>query len=60
MKNTIITLAALLGAIAVSAYVLSASSPVNADSVVGYVSVLSLIAVAVLEYRVNWRRLLDR
>lgn len=61
MKNDIITLAALLGTtIAVAAYLLSAQSPVSVEELVGYGSVLSLLAVAALEYRINWRGLVGR
>jgi hypothetical protein len=61
MKNDIITLAALLGTtIAVAAYLLSAQSPVSVEELVGYGSVLSLLGVAALEYRINWRGLVGR
>jgi hypothetical protein len=61
MKNDIITLATLIGTtIAVGAYLLSAQSPVSVESVVGYGSVLSLVAVAALEYRITWRGLFGR
>jgi hypothetical protein len=60
MKNIII-LAVTLGAfIAATALLLSFRSPVSAESVVGYASVLALIGMAALEYRINWRRLLGR
>lgn len=61
MKNEIITLAALLGTIvAAAAYLLSASSPVSVESLVGYGSVFALLGVAALEYRISWRGLFGR
>jgi ABC-type Fe3+ transport system permease subunit len=60
MKNKIIVLAAIPGVIAAVALVLSFRSPVSADSVIGYVSVLALVGMAALEYRINWKRLFGR
>ncbi len=61
MKNNIITLAALIGTItAAAAYLLSAQSPVSVESLVGYGSVLALLGVAALEYRITWRGLFGR
>lgn len=61
MKNDIITLAALLSAFgAAAAYLLSAQSPVSVESIVGYGSVLVLLGVAALEYRITWRGLFGR
>jgi hypothetical protein len=60
MKNIII-LAVTLGAlIAAAALLLSVGSSVTADSIVGYASVLALLGMAALEYRINWRRLIGR
>jgi hypothetical protein len=59
MNKTII-LAILSGLIAVAALVLSVRSPVSVDSVFGYGVVLSLLGVAALEYRINWKRLFGR
>lgn len=50
MKNTII-LAALLGLSAVSAFLLSARVLANAESLIGYGTVIALVGVAALEYR---------
>jgi hypothetical protein len=61
MKNNIITLAAVLGTVVASAaYLLSAQSPVSVESLVGYGSVLALLGVAALEYRITWRGLFGR
>jgi hypothetical protein len=60
MKNTIITLAALIGALVATAIVLSVRPHVSVDAAIGYTSVIALVGVAVLEYRINWRRLFSR
>lgn len=60
MKYSKLILAATLGAVALAAFVLSFRSPVGADTVVAYGSVLALLAVAAVEYRINWRRVFSR
>lgn len=60
MKTTTIVLAATLSTLAVAAIVLSFRSAVDADSVIGYGSVLALIGMAALEYRISWKRLFGR
>ena len=52
----IILLAVPVGVIAVAAIVLSFGPPVNAESMLGYASVLTLVGVAALDYRISWRR----
>lgn len=59
MKNKII-LAVIPGVIVSAALLLSFRSPVTADAIVGYLSVLALLGVAALEYRLNWKRLFGR
>ena len=59
MKKNIL-LAVPFGLIAVAALVLSIGSLVTAESLIGFASVFALLAVAALEYRINWRRLLSR
>lgn len=59
MKHNII-LAVLLSVIAVAALLLSFRSPVPAESVIGYGVVLTLVGVAALEYRINWKRIFGR
>ncbi len=60
MKTNIIILAALLSLTAAVALLLSFRSLVTAESAVGYVSVLALLGMATLEYRINWKRLFGR
>lgn len=60
MKNNLIVSAASLSAFGVAAFVLSARSPVSAESVIGFGSVFALIGMAALEYRVSWKRLFAR
>ncbi len=59
MKNKYIT-AVIPGVIALAAILLSFRSSVSADSVLGFASVVTLVSVAALEYRLNWRRLFGR
>jgi hypothetical protein len=59
MKKNLL-LAVPFGLIAVAALVLSFGALVTAESVIGFASVFALLAVAALEYRINWRRLLSR
>lgn len=60
MKTNIIIIAVLSSLIAVAALLLSFRSLVTTESVVGYVSVLALLGMATLEYRINWKRLFGR
>lgn len=56
MKNDTITLVAILGTIAAGAtFLLSSQSPVSVEAIVGYGSVIALLGLAALEYRVNWK-----
>jgi hypothetical protein len=59
MKKSLV-LAVPVSLLAVAALVLSVRSSVNAESLIGYGSVLALLAVAALEYRISWKRLLGR
>lgn len=59
MKNKLI-LAVIPGVIVSAALLLSFRSLVTADAIVGYLSVLTLLGVAALEYRLNWKRLFGR
>ncbi len=58
MKKTML-LAVPIGLTAVAALVLSVRS-LNAESLIGYASVLALLGVAALEYRISWKRLFGR
>jgi hypothetical protein len=57
-KNLVI--AVPFGLVAVAALVLSFRSSVSAESLIGYGSVLALLCVAALEYRISWKRLFGR
>ena len=58
MKNKLI-LAVIPGAIVLAALLLSFRS-LTADVILGYLSVLTLLGVAALEYRLNWKGLFGR
>ena len=60
MKSNLLILAVTLGVLAATALLLSFRSLVTADSLIGYASVLALLGMAGLEYRVNWKRLFGR
>lgn len=60
MKTYLIVLAATLSAYAGAALLLSFRSPVSAETLIGYLSVLALVGLAALEYRINWKRLFGR
>jgi len=60
MKTNVIVLAATLSIFAAAALVLSFRSSVDADTVIGYLSVFALIGMAALEYRISWKRLFNR
>ncbi len=56
MKNDTITLVAILGTIVAGAtFLLSSQSPVSVEAIVGYGSVIALLGLAALEYRVSWK-----
>ena len=57
-KNIII--AVPLSLTVVAALALSYRFSVTAESTIGYVSVLALLAVVALEYRITWKRLFGR
>ena len=61
MKNDIITLAAVLASLAAgAAFLLSAQSPISVEDIVGYGSVLTLVGVAFLDYRIGGKWLNGR
>lgn len=60
MNKNILLVAVPVSVIAVSALVLSFRSSVNAESLIGYVSVFALLSMAALEYRISWKRLFGR
>ena len=62
MKTNTMIIAGALGLIAAAAIalVLSFRSPVGLDTVIGYLSVLAMVGVSALDYRINWKRILSR
>lgn len=58
MKTNMIISAATLSLLAVAAIALSFRSSI--DATIGYISILSLVGMAALEYRINWKRLFRR
>jgi hypothetical protein len=60
MKTIRMILAATLGVIAAAALVLFFRSPIEAEAFIGYGVVLAMAGVALLEYRIDWKRLLGR
>jgi hypothetical protein len=46
--------------VAVAALLLSFRASVTAESLIGYVSVLGLLGVAALDYRISWKRIFGR
>ena len=60
MKNNITTNAAILGTIAAAILVLSVRSQVSIDSIVGFGSIIALLGVAVMEYRISWKEIFGR
>lgn len=57
--NKSILIAVPVSLLAVAALVLSFAS-LTAESLIGFVSVVGLLGVATLEYRINWKRLFGR
>ena len=57
-KNIII--AVPLGFFAAAAIALSYRFSITVESAIGYFSVLALLAVVALEYRITWKRLFGR
>lgn len=60
MKKNLILIAVPSGLLAVTALLLSDASPVRTEHVLGYGSVLALLAVAALDYGFTGRRPLGR
>jgi len=59
-KENIIKTAVIPGVIALAAIVLSLAIPFSADGLAGYGTVLFLIGIAALDYRISWKRLTSR
>ena len=61
MKNEITTLAVTLGLTGAALTLLSRAHPaINADSLVGFGVILMLLAMAAVEYRISWKKLIGR
>jgi len=60
MNKNILIQAAIPGALALAVFLLSFGSSVSAESLIGYGSVVALLGMATLEYRINWKRLFGR
>ncbi len=56
----ILLVAVPVSLVAVAAFLLSAGAKLTPESVIGYVSVLGLLFVAALDYRISWKRLVTR
>lgn len=59
MKKNLV-LAVPASVVAVAALVLSFRSLLNAETLIGFATVLALVGVAALEYRLSWKRLFGR
>jgi hypothetical protein len=59
-KDKILLSAALPGLIAAAAIVLSIRIPVSPDRLAGFATILMLLGIAAVEYRVDWKKLLSR
>ena len=61
MKTERLPYALLTGILAVVASLIAAvRSTLPVDSLVGYGVILMLVATAVVEYRINWKRIIGR
>jgi hypothetical protein len=61
MKNELTTLAVTLSLTGAAAYLLSRAHPaLSVDSLAGFGVVLMLLAMAAVEYRISWKKLIGR
>jgi hypothetical protein len=60
MKTNTQLKAVIPGVLALAAFVLLLRAPVSADSLAGFLSVLALLGIAALEYRISWKRVFGR
>jgi len=60
MKKEKILTATIPSIVAVVAIVLSVRLPISPDRIAGFVTVLMLLGIAALEYRVTWKNLFNR
>jgi hypothetical protein len=59
-KDKLLKTAVIPGAIALAVLLLSFRIPINADSIAGFGTVLALVSIAALEYRLSWKELIGR
>jgi siroheme synthase len=59
-NKNVINRAVIPGIIAAAAVALSLSVPITLDRVAGFITVLGMIGLAVLEYRLSWKQLFGR
>lgn len=59
-KENMLKIAVIPGVLAVAVVLLALVSPFSADGVAGYGTVLFLVGIAAVEYRINWKRFLRR
>ncbi|MEO6006280.1 MAG: hypothetical protein ABIZ04_23775 [Opitutus sp.] len=60
MKTNKTLHAVIPGVLALAALLLFFRAPFNADTLLGFVSVATLLGIAVLDYRISWRRVFGR
>ncbi len=60
MNTNILSKAVIPGVIALAAIALSFRLPVNADSILGFATVLTVVGLGALEYRVSWKTIFGR
>jgi hypothetical protein len=60
MKTNTLLLAVIPGVIAPAAFLLLLRAPVDAETLIGSLSVFALLGIASLEYRFSWKRVFGR
>jgi hypothetical protein len=60
MKKILLVAVPVSLLVAVAAFLLSDRAQLTPESAIGYVSVLGLLFVAALDYRISWKRLVTR
>jgi hypothetical protein len=58
-KETLLLAASVAGIVAAAAVVLSPRVTVGPDRLAGLVTILMLVGIAAVEYRIDWKRLLN-
>ncbi|HTO04156.1 MAG TPA: hypothetical protein VL069_10670 [Opitutus sp.] len=60
MKNSKLIIAAILGAIALATVVLFLRASMNAETLIAYGSVIVILALAAVDYRIRWSQVFNR